>query len=110
MNPFEDELREALRRKEAPPALAGRVARAVARPRREWFRAPFFRWAAAAACCLALLAGLEAHRRNERRARGEAAKAQLMLAVRIAGSKLHLAKTKVEEAGERRVRLPEKSL
>ena len=57
-----------------------------------------------------LLAGLEMRRQREFRARGEAAKQQLMLAVRIAGSKLQLAQAKVHEAGERRVRLPEKRL
>lgn len=113
MNRFEDELSEALRRKEAPAGFAERViARAAApAPRRwAWFRAPGFRWAVAAACCLILLAGLEMHRQREVRARGEAAKTQLMLAVRIAGSKLQFAQVKVKEAGEHRVRLPEKSL
>ena len=115
MNRFEDEISEALRRKEPPPGFADRViARALAPPPRlrlaEWFRAPGFRWAVAAACCLVLLAGLEVRRQRDLRARGEAAKEQLMLAVRIAGSKLQLAQTKVHEAGERRVRLPEKTL
>jgi hypothetical protein len=113
MNRFEDELSDALRRKEAPAGFAARViARAAAPPpqRWAWFRAPGFRWAVAAACCLMLLAGLEVRRQRDVRARGEAARAQLMLAVRIAGAKLHVAQMKVHEAGERRVRLPEKSL
>lgn len=119
MNRFEDELSEALRRREPPPGFADRVMARMASPptargfRRTlagWFRTPAVRWAAAAACCLLLLAGFEIERRREMQSRGEAAKEQLMLAVRIAGSKLQLAQAKVHEAGERRVRLPERSL
>lgn len=56
------------------------------------------RWAAAAALAGALLAGGIQYRRVQReRAEGEAAKQQLMLALRIASSKLQLAKAKVNE-------------
>ncbi len=112
MNRFEDELSKALERKEPPPGFAGRViaqAEAGAR-RREWFRFPVFRWALAAACCLVLVAGAQIYRERRERARGEAAKAQLMQAVRIAGGKLHLAQMKVQEAGEHRFRLPKGSI
>lgn len=117
MNRLEDELRMALGREEPPPGFAERVLARAAEPKRgawdaalAWFRAPASRWALAAACCLLLFAGLEARRQHELRARGEAAKQQVMVALRIAGEKLQLAQAKVQESGTRRVRVPEKRL
>ena len=56
------------------------------------------RWSAITATAASLMIG-GIHYRNLRRerAQGEAAKQQLMLALRIAGSKLQLAKAKVNE-------------
>ncbi len=59
-----------------------------------------------AAIFLALIAGSLHYRQIQidkariERAQGEAAKRRLMLALRIAGSKLHIAKTKVNETTE----------
>jgi hypothetical protein len=112
MNYSDHELKDALQRQDAPEGFAERVlARAAqqnsaqAKPPASWldlFTQPFVRWASAAALCVALLAGGLHYRqvqlRAEReRAQGEAAKQQLMLALRIAGSKLQLAKAKVNE-------------
>ena len=94
-------LRSALKQKEAPANLADGVMARIARgpaARISWwsrlgrvFRTPQSRWAAAGALALALIAGgiIEHHRAELERARGEAAKAQLMQALRIASTKLN---------------------
>jgi hypothetical protein len=110
MTRFEDELKKALQRQESPDGFADRVlARAAGqapRPLRSawrdslWnvFAQPLLRWAAVAAVCVAMVAGGVHYRNVQReRAQGEAAKDQLLLALRIAGSKLQLAKTKVDQ-------------
>ncbi len=104
MTRLEDELRNALRRESPPESFTARVlARAaVQAPRRRWwpavFEMPRLRWAAVAAMCLILaVAGFEYWNVRTERARGERAKAQLMLALRITGSKLQLAQHKVQE-------------
>ena len=116
---IEHELKNALRRREAPAGFADRVfARAAehgagrTKPawRDAWRRAfawlfpsgMLVRWAAVAAVSAALIIGAVAegfHYRNvqRERARGEAAKERLLLALRIAGSKLQLAKTRVDQ-------------
>ena len=109
MNYSDKELKGALRRRGPPGGFTERVLARIAAedaaqsvPQREsWLR--FFtqslvRWAAAAALAGALIAGGIQYRRVQReRAEGEAAKRQLMLALRIAGRKLQLAKAKVNE-------------
>ena len=107
MNRMEDALRKALRRREAPEGLADRVLARIAQHRSlsrtsrdSWlgiFRYPLLRWASAAALSVVLVAG-GVHYRNVRRAEGEAAKQRLMLALRIAGSKLQLARSKVNQS------------
>ena len=52
------------------------------------------RWLAAAAAVVLLAGGFEMQR--ERRARGEFARDQVMLALRITGSKLQLVKEKID--------------
>ena len=109
MNYSDNELKGALRRREPPEGFAEKVLDRVAienatqsAPQREsWLRfvtQPLVRWASAAALAGALIAGGIHYRNVQReRAEGEAAKQQLMLALRIAGTKLQLAKTKVNE-------------
>jgi hypothetical protein len=108
-NLLEDALRNALCPEDAPEGFALKVlARAEQRssaandaPRTSWwniFSQPILRWAAVAAATICLLVGGIYYRNLQRqRAEGEAAKQQLMLALRIAGSKLQLAKEKVNE-------------
>lgn len=113
----ENELKNALRRREAPEGFTERVlvrvAQQTARPAytesllnfftRPGFTSPILRWATVAAMCAVLVAGGFYYRHAQElkaqreRAEGEAAKQQLMLALRIAGSKLQLAKGKVYE-------------
>ena len=106
-------LRSALKRKEAPENLADDVMARIAREttsRASWwsrlsmtFRAPQMKWAAAGVLALALIAGgiIEHHRTVLERARGEAAKAQLMQALRIASTKLNGAWKKALEPERR---------
>jgi hypothetical protein len=108
-NLLEDALRNALRREDAPEGFALRVlARALHQAsaaqeaqRASWlsiFSQPLLRWSAVAAVTICLVIGGIYYRNLQRqRAEGEAAKQQLMLALRIAGSKLQLAKEKVNE-------------
>jgi hypothetical protein len=121
MNPFDDELRHALRREEPSPDFTDRVMARVAglqkrekpgeeagRLRRlaEFFQPPQMKWAMAGAMAILLvIAGFGVHHRreNERRrlaeiAEGERAKEQVMLAMRIVSAKLNVAQKKVNEA------------
>ena len=109
MNPFEEKLRNALRREAAPEGFAERVlarTRGEPQPRaKTWrqFRAlvarPLFRWTlAAAAVCLVIVAGLVHHQRQERlRQEGELARVQVRQALHIASVKLNVAREKVQE-------------
>ena len=112
-NRLEDALKTALRRENVPDGFAAHVLAqiaerdAVARSEhRSWFSVfsqPLLRWAAFAAVSIALITGAAYYRHLQReRAQGEAAKQQLMLALRIAGSKLQLAKEKVHEINQPR--------
>ena len=107
-NRLEDALRNALRREDAPEGFALKVrARAQQQnpthegQRTSWlsmFSQPLVRWAVVAAVTICVVVGSIYYRNLQRqRAQGEAAKQQLMLALRIAGSKLQLAKEKVNE-------------
>ncbi len=103
MSRLEDELRNALRR-ESPPA--GFVERVLARAAEQqsrwsivaWVRMRPMRWAVAAGMALLMVgAGIEYQNQREERARGEAARAQVLLALKITGTKLQLAQQKIQE-------------
>lgn len=106
---LENALRNALRREAAPDGLAAKILTRVGQQsmpaeKDHWFSflfQPILRWAAIAAVSVCLVAGGMYYRNLRReRAQGEAAKQQLMLALRIAGSKLQLAKEKVNEMNQ----------
>jgi hypothetical protein len=112
MSSFDDELKSAVRRQDPPQGFADRiVARAAEQGTREvkpawrdsWLKIfaqplPLLRWAAVAAVAIALVLGGVHYRNVQReRARGEAAKERLLLALRIAGNKLQLARTRVDQ-------------
>jgi hypothetical protein len=96
MTPFEEHLKEALARKEPSQDFATRVfekAKAQARPRtvgRAWWfrRAWAWRLVPVMAALVLMCAGVM-YREHERTVRGELAKEKLLIAMRIAGSKLH---------------------
>jgi hypothetical protein len=96
MNEFEDELRSALRRREAPAGFAARV-----RARTGAKSSPH-RWgwlAAAVAACVLITAGDIQYRRYE----GRKASRQLLAALEIAGSKLSIAQERVYELNRRTI-------
>ena len=105
-NHTEEALKSALRREPAPEGFADRVLlrvaeqKPVASRRESWLRIfaqPLVRWAVAAAVCAAVVGGGIYYRDiQQERAQGEAAKQRLILALRIAGSKLQLAKSRVQ--------------
>jgi len=110
-----DTLKRALRAQPAPDGFADRVLARLAeqnsaepgRGRRDsWWRVfaqPLVGWTTAAALAAVLVAGglhyrqVQHEKADRERAQGEAAKQRLMLALRIASSKLQLARSKVNE-------------
>ena len=102
MKRLEDELKRALWRDEPPDGFAERVlAAAEERGQSAWsrlFARPGFRWALAGAMCLMLaVIGTEYKKAQDEQARGRAAKAQLMLALRVTAEKLQFAQEKVQK-------------
>jgi hypothetical protein len=108
MNPWEESLREALRRKAAPEGFADRVLARIrelpVREKRSWFRAfiarPALRWAAAMLCLA--IAGSVAYREQQVRQRrqGEIARMQVKQALRIASVKLNAARRMVQQVNQ----------
>jgi type VI protein secretion system component VasF len=108
MNNFEDDLRQALRRKAPPEGFSERVLeRAGSHPvrspqlkRGSWFPIP--RWAVAAALVLCVVGGFELHRQRQHRVEGELAKQQVILALKITAEELQFAQKKIEELNSAR--------
>ena len=96
MNPFEEELRNALRREDPPLGFAHRV---MARtPNSASSRQN--RWVAAAvAACVLLTASAVEYRQYE----GRKAKQELLLALGIAGAKLNVAQQKIFDLNRRTI-------
>jgi hypothetical protein len=121
---LEDALKRALVPQDAPDGFADRVLARVAvknssqpATSNSWLRLfsqPTMRWTALAAFATAMILGVHifnahlenVHRENAHReqVQGEAAKQRLMLALRVAGSKLHLAKAKVNDLNQNQSR------
>jgi hypothetical protein len=104
MDHFEDQLRTALRREEPGGNFSTRVLARLAEEgdRVAWWRLrlPQLRWAIAMALLVAML-GLYRYEQQRRRAEGQAARQQVIIALRIAGTKIHLAQTKVQSIAQR---------
>jgi hypothetical protein len=99
MDHFEDDLRNALRREQPSEGFEARVlARAAAEPvpsKTSWFQMPVLRFAMAAALCLVFVVSVRLEEGRHERAKGEAAKQQVMLALRVTGNQLHAVSEKV---------------
>ncbi len=104
MNRFDDELRQALRREDPGPDFTRRVLEKVGQASacqpKSWWQSLWpqswtVRWAALAACLLLVFGGLRYQEHRRVQAEGEAAKEKLVLALRIAGTKLHSAQERV---------------
>lgn len=110
MDRFEEALKQAMRRQEAPEGFAANVLRMAARPParrgvweslRGWLRIPVLRWSAAAAMALLLMFSVQHAAEQRRRAEGERARQQVLTAVRITAGKLDDARNKVLRATSR---------
>jgi|SRR4029079_18304731 len=93
---IDDELRHALRREQPPAGFRDRVIqRIAAEPRRTMHS----RWRVAAAVMLlttGTIGGIAMHR-IERQREGERAREQVLIALRIAGKKVHYAREEVRD-------------
>ena len=106
MNPLEENLREALRRKDAPEGFGdrvlGRIRDLQAREKRPWFRfrafiaKPALRWAAAALCVVIVVSVAYRKRQERQRREGETARLQVKQALRIASVKLNATRRMVQ--------------
>ncbi len=108
MDRFEKDLRNALRRESPSADFQARLAsRMAVDGRRKWrwpsiLGHPQIRWAAMATACALILGGFAYQREQQlQRARGESAKQQVMIALRITSSKMKLARTKVKSLSQR---------
>src|SRR4030095_12021100 len=102
MNQLERDLREALRRRQPPSDFADRVLARTRQSESVRRRPPIWGWLAAAAALLLLIVGGNAFiQEQRRRAEGERAKEQLMVALRITGSKLRDAQMKITNVQQR---------
>jgi hypothetical protein len=109
MSYLEDDLKVALKRKEPPAGFAEQVLARLAAPAQakpSWwrelavvFQPPRLQWVAVSVIASILIPMAAVEYRSQRRARaeGEMAKERLVLAVRIAGSKLHRVQQRVRD-------------
>lgn len=104
---LEEDLRRALSRQSPGNDFAvrlqtrlGQQAR-LAPMSRLWWRLPRLRWVAAAVLGVATFLGGAEYVQQQRQAEGEAAKQQVMVALRIAGTKIQLAQNKVQHLSQR---------
>src|SRR5438270_5496601 len=106
MDRFENELKQALRRREPAGDFAARLMARVARERdrQPWWRftSVRLRWATAAVafCILAAAAIMYRPEQQRRSAEGEAARQQVYVALHIAGANLRLAKSSVQNLSD----------
>jgi hypothetical protein len=102
MNQLERDLREALRRRQPPSDFADKVLARTRQSESATRRPPIWGWLAAAAALVLLFVGGNAFiQEQRRRAEGERAKEQLMVALRITGSKLRDAQMKIANVQQR---------
>jgi hypothetical protein len=94
---FENDLRQAMRRVPAPEGFAERVMARLNEPRRESRPAPRWRAIAATLLLATILGSWGVHQTIERR-RGERAREQVLLALRIAGTQLARAQRAAHDA------------
>ena len=102
MSRLEKKLRDVLKREEPPAGFAERVLARTVEVKQNAGTGIFawrgLRWGFAGALCLALvMAGIEYRQAQEERARSEAAKEQLLLALKIAGDQLQFVWSKVAQ-------------
>jgi hypothetical protein len=100
MDDLERQLSEALKRVEPPDWFEAKVLAATKRDARpSWFTG-WLRWASAMAAVVVLVVGVTWQRERVERQRGEAAKAQLAMALKITSVKLQQISEKVQSVQE----------
>ncbi len=104
MNDFEDQLQRALEPPDVPAGFANRVLAKLpeaypAMPHRPMLRRVAL-WAAAVLVCAGSLTGWQVERAQRERVRGEKAREQVMLALRITGTKLNQAQSHVRQLND----------
>lgn len=103
MNRFERELKESMKRREPPPGFAERVLAHTFATEKPGFSG--WRWVAVAAMVLLMVGGIAFVREQRRLAENERAKQQLMVALRITGSKLRSVQEKLSVIQQRAIEL-----
>jgi hypothetical protein len=94
---FEDQLREALQRETPSADFASRVLQRTERRPALWRN---WRWAAAVAILIVLILSGINYQREQQRIAGERAARELMLALRVTGSKIRLVQQKLEHLNQ----------
>jgi hypothetical protein len=102
MSRLEEKLRDVLKREEPPAGFAERVLAGIVEVKQNSKTGIFawrsLRWGLVGVACLGLIiAGIGYQQAQEERARSEAAKEQLLLALRIAGDQLQFVRSKVAQ-------------
>ena len=98
MNGFDDQLREALRRRQPPEDFSEKVLARIRQQPAPRPRSSFRAWMAAAAAAVMLMTvGLPAYREHTRRIEGERAKEQVMLTLRMTGATLRTVQERVQQ-------------
>ena len=99
MSQFERDLRESLQRRDPPADFAAKV---LARTREPETRSIFsWRWLAAAALVILAIGGTMVIREQQRQSESQKAKEQLMVALRITGSKLVEVQARLDKIQQR---------
>lgn len=105
MDEIEKALKAALQREPAPERFLDQVLlKAKLRPVRgtAWWRLPLVRWAVAGVVTVACIAaGVSEHRRQERM-RGEQARQQVLMALRITGRELRSVQRQIVRTNDKR--------
>ena len=97
LNEFEQELRQALERRPAPPGLKRKIMAERGRLHTERLRSRTVIWQrlAASLALVAVVGGGVAWREREQERKGEEARRQVMIALRITGNALNTVKTQL---------------
>lgn len=103
MNRLERELSESLKRREPPPGFTERVLAHTFASEKPGFSG--WQWLAVAALVVVMVGGVVFVREQRRQAEDERSKQQLMVALRITGSKLRSVQEKLSAIQQRTIEL-----
>ncbi len=104
---FVQSLRRALRRHNPNDDFASRLMTRIAQRTqtkptvRSWWPLPRLGWVTAGVMCMSIVIGAAKYEQQRQRAKGEAARQQVFVALRIAGAKIQLAQSRVQQLSQR---------